>query len=476
MSELRPAAVAGMFYPGDAAALSQTVNSLLARATDPVRPPKALVVPHAGYIYSGAVAARAFHHLEPLRDTIKRVVLIGPAHRMAVDGIAVSTAAAFETPLGRVPVDRDGVADALTMPHCHAHDHAHAPEHCLEVELPFLQTCLTEFSIIPLLVGRSAPATIAALLERLWGGPETLIVISTDLSHYLDYDTARTLDARTCRAVESLDIEAIGHDQACGRLPLAGLMTVLRRQGARLHTLALCNSGDTAGDRRRVVGYGAWMATAETGASLGTRHGAALLRLAARSIRHGLAQGAPLRPEPADWPQELREAGACFVTLKRAGRLRGCIGSPVAWRPLVEDVAENAYKAAFNDGRFFPLVVGEVDADLDLSLSLLTPPETFRFSSEADLIARLVPGRDGLILQDGDHRGLFLPSVWEELPDPTQFLIQLKRKAGLAADYWSKDMRAQRFFAEQVGSGVVGGPAALWSQNRDRDGVLTTRM
>jgi MEMO1 family protein len=259
-TKIRPAAVAGSFYVGHPQRLRNAVADLLAAAPASVgASPKALIAPHAGYVYSGAVAATAFATLKTGRQRISRVVLIGPAHYVAVRGIAVPTADAFETPLGRVPVDRDALSAIADLPFVVDADAAHAPEHALEVELPFLQMLLGSFALAPLLVGDADPRQAAEVLGRLWGGPDTLIVVSSDLSHYHDYDTARRLDAATAAAIERGEWGSLGPDRACGFLAVAGLLVEAGRRRLTARRLALCNSGDTAGPRDRVVGYGAWM-------------------------------------------------------------------------------------------------------------------------------------------------------------------------------------------------------------------------
>jgi MEMO1 family protein len=258
-TKIRPAAVAGSFYAGYPDRLQAAIADLLAAVPASVgASPKALIAPHAGYIYSGGVAAAAFATLRG-SAAITRVVLIGPAHYVAVRGIAVPTADAFETPLGRVPVDRDALSAIADLPFVVEADAAHAPEHALEVELPFLQMLLGSFALVPLLVGDADPRQVAQLLGRLWGGPDTLIVVSSDLSHYHDYDTARRLDAATAAAIERGEWRSVGPDRACGFLAVAGLLVEADRRGLAARRLALCNSGDTAGPRDRVVGYGAWI-------------------------------------------------------------------------------------------------------------------------------------------------------------------------------------------------------------------------
>lgn len=255
MFQLRPPAVAGLFYPGAPQTLRQTVDALLAEAKAPAEaPPKALIVPHAGYVYSGPVAATAYALLRPLAEKITRVVLLGPSHRVPLRGMATSAADAFDTPLGQVPLDREAVA-RLAEAGVPAIDAAHAQEHALEVQLPFLQAVLAEFTLVPIVVGLAEAAEVAAVLDRVWGGEETLILVSSDLSHYHDYDTARRIDGETVAAIARLDPAPLDGDHACGCHAVAGLLTAARQRGLGVATLDVRNSGDTAGPRGEVVGY-----------------------------------------------------------------------------------------------------------------------------------------------------------------------------------------------------------------------------
>jgi AmmeMemoRadiSam system protein B len=260
---VRQPAVAGAFYPADSVELESAVRGLLANvgrdlAPDPVAPAKALIVPHAGYIYSGAVAASAYRQLDGREDEITRVVLLGPSHRVAFEGLALCSADVFATPLGPVPIEAEACGALRGLPQVRVSDDAHRAEHSLEVQLPFLQCILGEFRLIPLSVGDATTEQVAAVLETLWGGDETLILISSDLSHFHDYDTARELDGETTRAIESLCPEDLDYESACGRVPTRGLLAVARDKGLVPRRLDLRNSGDTAGSRERVVGYGAW--------------------------------------------------------------------------------------------------------------------------------------------------------------------------------------------------------------------------
>ncbi len=247
-----------MFYPADAAMLAKEIQACLASVPRTgSAAPKALIVPHAGYIYSGAVAGRAYALLAPARKTIRRVVLLGPAHRVPIRGLALPAAELFATPLGMVKIDAEAKAAALKLPQVSASDVAHNLEHSLEVQLPFLQTVLDDFTLVPFAVGAAAPGEVAEVIDLLWGGPETLILISSDLSHFHAYAQAQAIDRATAGAILAFDA-AIRHEQACGATPINGLLLTARRRGMAIEQLDLRNSGDTAGDRARVVGYAAF--------------------------------------------------------------------------------------------------------------------------------------------------------------------------------------------------------------------------
>ncbi|HET7370557.1 MAG TPA: AmmeMemoRadiSam system protein B [Gammaproteobacteria bacterium] len=253
----RPAAVAGLFYPHEPSLLRDNVEQLLADNPQTGAVPKALIAPHAGYIYSGSVAARAYNLLKPVAEAISRVVLIGPSHRWPVNGLAAPSVEAFATPLGEVPLDRAALDALIELPQVEVSDEAHASEHSLEAQLPFLQVVLADFTLVPLVIGRATPSEVAAVLDRLWGGAETLVVVSSDLSHYHSYDDAQAIDTNTAARIAARTTGLIG-EQACGYQSINGLMQTPRSQPLAIHQLDLRNSGDTAGPKRQVVGYGAF--------------------------------------------------------------------------------------------------------------------------------------------------------------------------------------------------------------------------
>ena len=448
MGHIRVPAVSGMFYPDDPYELAATVANHMAGAAQlQDTAPKAIVVPHAGYVYSGDIAGRAYATLKVAAKRIKRVILLGPAHRVAFEGLAAPKADAFQTPLGQVKLDRATIESVANMNQLVQDDEAHREEHSLEVHLPFLQEILDDFTLVPLLVGNASETEVAQVLDQLWGGNETLIVISTDLSHYEDYATAKRMDADTAAAIEELRIDGISQSQACGSIPVCGLMTTAKRRGMSVDRVDLKNSGDTAGSKDQVVGYGAWAfreASAPNDAAIIMRHHAEILRVASASIKHGLTKGKPPAVNVKTFTHDLQLQRATFATLKKDGKLRGCIGSATAHRSFVEDIVHNAYAAAFRDHRFAPLQTEEASST-SVSVTLLGIPQAMRFSDETDFQNQLRPQVDGLIIRDGDKRAVFLPQVWEELPDPTTFMIHLKRKAGLAEDHWSNRFEALRF-------------------------------
>src|SRR5262249_25968549 len=257
INAIRDAAVAGTFYPANPGELRAMVLAFLDSAETTGAPPKAMLLPHAGYIYSGPVAAAGYAHLLNARDRVKRVVILGPSHFVAFDGLAASGAEAFATPLGLASLDRAALDEVLALPQANLFDMAHASEHSVEVQLPFLQVILGDFAIVPFVIGDATADEVGEVLERIWGGPETVIVVSSDLSHYHDYETARQLDLETTRDIK--DLREIGWEQACGSFAINGLLHVAARRRMRVRTVDLRNSGDTAGPRDPVVGYGAFL-------------------------------------------------------------------------------------------------------------------------------------------------------------------------------------------------------------------------
>jgi MEMO1 family protein len=426
---IRPTAVAGNFYPKDANQLNNVLDEYLALETVNIDPPKAIIAPHAGYIYSGQIAASVYSIVGKSKSQITRVVLLGPTHRVYVKGIALASNTHFATPLGNIPVDTVVLSKLKKKyPYIQFLDAAHEQEHSLEVHLPFLQKSLNNFTLIPLLVGDAEPEQVAAVLNELWGGDETLIVISSDLSHFLDYATACETDSETTQLIEHFEYDKIGSNHACGCMPLRGLLKLAQNKNMSIQTLDLRNSGDTAGSKDRVVGYGAYALFESR--ILNKNDKEFVFDVIHKSIEQGLNAGSAYKPETENIAQNLKENYAVFITLKLHGQLRGCIGTTEAHIPLINAVAQYAYAAAFSDPRFKPLTTDEYK-QVDISLSILTPAVPLPFNDEQDLLNKLRPDIDGIIISKNNARATFLPVVWESIKKPKQFLDELKRKAGI---------------------------------------------
>jgi hypothetical protein len=449
MSEIRQAAVAGTFYPADPALLSQSVDQMLASARQNVQTgvQKAIIAPHAGHVYSGPIAANLYVGLENKKNNIKRVVLLGPSHRIGFRGIAACTSDSYQTPLGLIDVDKTALESVISLPNVGYLDEAHKEEHSLEVHLPFLQRTLTQFKLVPLVVGDADKQDVARVLEKLWGGLETLIVISSDLSHFHNYSEAQQIDENTSRKILNLEPNLTG-DEACGCRPINGLLQLAKQKGLSIQEVDVRNSGDTAGSHDRVVGYGAYVIfAAETEQSTPISIRQQIIQVARQAILQPFQSKEKLNINFDLYADELREDGASFITLNLGGRLRGCIGSLEAYRALILDVAHNAQAAAFKDPRFSPLTLEEYRA-IELHASILSKPQPLDVDSKEALLEIIRPGRDGIILDEGGRRATYLPSVWQQLPDPEMFIRELRRKAGLNPDQWNQ-CQVMRYTTEE---------------------------
>lgn len=458
-ASIHPAQVAGSFYPADAAALATLLQQSLKGAIhNPVNAPKLVIAPHAGVVFSGAIAATAFAPWQQAKG-ITRVVIIGPAHRHPFRGIVTTSTAGWQTPLGTIGVAWPLVSKALHLPDVRIDDAPFKGEHAIEMHLPFLQSMLPGVEIAPFLVGDTSDESVRALIETVWGGPETGIAISSDLSHYLDHNAATAHDRATRQMIEQLAGEGLTGKHACGHKAVRGALLEAKRRDLRVTGIDLRTSAQTRGGAERTVGYGAFAFEYAATARLPDTDRATLLDAVASALRYASAHGGALPKIEVTGavPQTLAAIRATFVTLTMNGQLRGCIGSLAPHRSLVVDVIINAIKAGFGDPRFAPLRPEEVET-LDLSVSILSHPRPMQFADEADLLAQLHPDVDGLMLSDGARSGLFLPSVWESLHTPQDFLKGLKRKAGLPVDHWSDTLRIRRFGVEYMKGSLAGRP------------------
>jgi hypothetical protein len=446
--DIRPAEVAGVFYPADPAILAAKVDAAFAAAPPSPFRAKMVVVPHAGVDYSGAVAARALRALD-LTEGVRRVVIFGPNHRMPLSGLAVHPAGGWSTPLGLAPVAAEALQSIRTIGGVAVDARPFAGEHSLEMPLIFLQRLIPGLEIAPVLVGEAAPELVEEALRRLWGGPETAICVSSDLSHFLPAAKARAKDAETRSLIEAGRWADLGPGNACGYASLKGAIRRAQGLGMRATGVAFATSDEMGGPSERVVGYGAFAFEYPGAARIGIAEQDRLVAVASASLDFAAARGGT-RPAIVVDPKlapELTAQRAAFVTLERGGALRGCVGSLLPQRPLADDVGANAVRAGFADPRFRPLTPAELP-ELTIKISVLSPMAPIACRSERELIEALKPDRDGLALRDGQAAALFLPSVWREVPSPVDFVRLLKRKMGVAPDHWSPTLVAWRFSTE----------------------------
>ena len=465
---VRAPAVAGLFYPGEAAKLSNTVDGLLAAAPEHSIPRlKALVCPHAGYEYSGPTAAIAYKLLVG-RD-VQTVVVMGPSHHALFQGACIPNADAYLTPLGLAPISPKAKALALVPPfvlepRCMVQrpswwrqapkpapepgqDTPETWEHSVEVQVPFLQKALKDFNLLPVVIGEADPAQVAQALAGSIDD-KTMIVASSDLSHFHPYQAAKELDDRCVKAVCDLDIDAMAAQEACGKLPILTLLHLARQKGWKAQLLDYRNSGDVTGETASVVGYAAVAFYAPVSENLTAAERKYLLALARKTLATVTAGGSASAVAEKDLPPKLAEKKACFVTLTKDGALRGCIGHLTAIEPLHQAVAENARNAALRDPRFPPVQADEL-GKIKIEISVLTEPQPLAFSSPENLLSKLHPNEDGVLLHLGPRTATFLPQVWTQLPDKVEFLEHLSQKAGREASAWrGKDVSVSIYHVE----------------------------
>ena len=482
--ESRLPAVAGLFYPRGSNDLARSVDGMLAEAPskkmDGIR---ALICPHAGYEYSGPVAACAYRQIQGAE--YKTVIILAASHYAYFQGVSVPAVAAYETPLGRVAVSETaGVLGKtppfVVEPKCRMQrpqwagisskpepatneDTPDTWEHSVEVQLPFLQRVLREFKIVPIIFGQADPERVAKVLAPLVDD-KTLVIASTDLSHYHPYKEARKLDRQTVEWITAMNIDALqsanAEENACGRMPVIALMHLAKIKGWKPQLLNARNSGDTSGKKDQVVGYAALAFVdsndkkstsnerSKNAGQFGPSDRRFLLDLARKTFVGASSGDALPAIEPASVPSACRSSKGCFVTLTMDGRLRGCIGNIVATGPLYKAVIDNARNAAVRDPRFNPVTSKEV-SQIHIEVSVLTDPEPLLFDSPDDLLRKLQPHKDGVILKIGNVGATFLPQVWEQLPDKAQFLNELAEKAGCKANAWrGKDVTVSIYHVE----------------------------
>ncbi len=464
---IREPAVAGLFYPGTPSSLNELIDELLKNAPNfNISDLRAIISPHAGYVYSGPVAAYGYKQL--IGKDYKTVIILAPSHYAWVKGASVCGSEVYRTPLGDVKispkardlaqkppfviesptrVQRPGWSSesSRTIP-SYGQDTPHTWEHSDEVQVPFLQKTLKDFELIPIIIGECNAEQAAKVLNEFID-EKTLIVASSDLSHYLPYESAKSVDSRCIKTICSMDLSRIENEEACGKLPIAILMHIAKIRGWKPQLLDYRNSGDTAGDKKAVVGYASIafiekLNDAKNNAqskisSLTEAQRKFLLNLARNTIKAASRRESLPVVDENSLDEKLKAKTACFVTLTKDGNLRGCIGHISAIEPLYKAVIENAHAAAMYDTRFEPVKYNEVN-DIEIEISILTEPKELNYNSIEDLLSKLRPGIDGVILNIGGRRSTFLPQVWEQLPDKIDFLNHLSLKAGCAPVDWRK--------------------------------------
>lgn len=460
MAQYRNPAVAGLFYPADADNLNQTIDlQINADYQKHLSQPKIIIVPHAGYQYSATAAAQAYMSLKDYADKIKTVILLGPSHYVELDGAALTNVDYFKTPLGQIPVNKEISHELKHNKIFSLNTKAHEKEHSLEVQLPFLQKLLPDFKIVPIVYGNVSPKELSQSLLKYIKQSDVLLVVSADLSHYHEYSDAVLMDTATAEKISEGKAD-VDYHHSCGAGGINTALLLASKLNLKPEVLALINSGDTSGDKSRVVGYGAW-SFSDSGAKIShiekeynglqgfaTAYGDQVLNAARKSLEFA-SQGKKYRPSRREYDDHLFDRGAVFVTLSKNGELRGCIGSLYPYQALVADVTSNAYNAALDDNRFSSVTPEELD-DIKISVSMLTGYEKINYKDEQDLLSQLRPGVDGVVIRDGDRQGLFLPSVWEQIPDRKEFLNSLKLKAGMSPSFWSNDIKVYRFRTVEI--------------------------
>lgn len=445
MTKIKEPAVANSFYSGNAEELKNQLKNFAENNTNNYEyKTRAVIVPHAGLIYSGQLA---FEGISQLDKYIKNIFIFAPAHRVGFEGIALTTFDEWKTPLGNIRVNQEINKELEANFGAIFFDKAHEKEHAIEIQIPAIQTVFDEnIKIIPLVIGDENPEKITEIISKYYPDKEFGFIISSDLSHFLADNQAKQLDNKTAEMIETGNTEGFCHEQACGATGIYGLTQFANALNYSLIRINMHNSSKTSGDKSSVVGYGSWFLYEGTkNKFLKEYYSEYILNLCRDVISSKLDKvNITIKRAPV-----FDELGACFVTLKKHGNLRGCIGSIIAHKTLINDLMDNAQNSAFFDPRFEPVKKDEVD-DLTIDVSILSDPKPMTFKDEADLLDQIVPYKDGIIIQDGRYKAVYLPSVWEELPEKEIFLKSLKMKAGMSPNHFSPNFKAFRFETEYI--------------------------
>lgn len=439
MVKIKEPSVAGSFYSDDKQTLETQINIFAQESKNKYEyETRAVIVPHAGLVYSGRLA---YEGISQLDKNIKNIFIFAPAHRIGFEGIALTSYDRWKTPLGEITINQGICYELIENFGANYNDNAIAPEHSIEIEVPIIQSLFNDVKIIPVLIGKADFNVISDIISAYYQNKENGFVISSDLSHFLTDENARKLDNKTAQMIETGDINGFRFDQACGALGIAGLVDFSNKNKFSLIRIDMTNSSAVTNDKSNVVGYGCWfLYEGDKNEFIKRYYSDFIINLVKTVLKTSFTK----EKITINYPQVLDEFGACFVTLEKFGQLRGCIGSIIAHQPLIFDLVNHSKDAAFNDHRFNPVIESELD-DIKVSISLLTEPKKMEFSNEQDLLNKMVPNVDGIIIKDKGYQAVYLPVVWEQIPDKKEFLNSLKMKAGLSPNYFSNTFEAYRF-------------------------------
>lgn len=457
----KKAIFAGSFYPEESDKLTELLNSYKNDFAVEYKS-KAIIVPHAGYVYSGHCAMKGFEHLEASEN----IFIIAPSHHEDFNNIALPEYTYFETPLGEIEVNNKLIKEIAEKFPCIVANEIFDNEHSIEVQLPFLQNIFfpqrqsavdfvknlkklgKKIRIVPILVGRCDYKLISDIISAYW--ENSSFVISSDLSHYYTQNQCRQIDTYTAAIIETGKIECFEPEQACGLVGIKGLVDFANKNGFSLIRSEMYNSGDISNDKDKVVGYGSWfLYEGSKNEFIDKFYSDYVLNVARQSIVSAINEEEFV---PKSIPSVLTQFGASFVTIKKNGSLRGCIGSIFPTKPLILDIIDNAKNAGFQDSRFEPLTIEEL-GELDVSVSILSSIEKIDFKDERDLLSKIYP--HGIIIAERNRRAVYLPIVWEQLPDREIFLNSLKEKAGLPPNYFSRTFEAYKFDTLYISQEII---------------------
>lgn len=439
MKKIKQSSVAGIFYPSDANELKSLLKEFQSENISSCKiSSRAVIVPHAGLVYSGKLAYKGISILD---KNIKNIFIIAPAHRFGFKGIALSEYNFWQTPLGEIEINTQINTELEKRFSARFIDAAFADEHSIEIQIPLIQSLYKNVKIIPVLIGEQNPDAISKIIDFYYHDCKNGFIISSDLSHFLNNDDAQKIDNKTAQMIESNDYKNLSPMQACGIEGIWGLLKFAQNNHYSLIRVGLMNSSSLTADKSRVVGYGCWFLFEGTKNYYLKKYYSDFIKDLCKTVIVSVLQNKDIKIK---YDEVFNQLGASFVTIEKNGNLRGCIGSIVAHAKLIDDLISNAKNAAFNDYRFNPVQKDEIN-ELEIAISILSEPEEIIFSNENDLLNKIKPFNDGIIIKDGKFQAVYLPSVWEMLPDKKEFLNSLKLKAGLTQDYFSQTFKAYRF-------------------------------